>query len=152
MRNSGFTPRSIGNRFLNGAMKFWTLFIGVGAVIGAVMMWIDPSGKMWMMDTILDMLREKMPWPDIFFRNFIPSSFVLLGVNGITQFFAAFLLFRRHRLAAPATLACGIILMLWIVVEWFVFGFYGICNAYFTFGQLEAMTALASISKKRLKS
>jgi len=130
-------------------MKFWTLFIGFGAMVGALMMWIDPSGKMWMMDPILDILREKMPWPDIFFRNFIPSSFVLLAVNGLTQFFAAFLLFRKHRLAAPATLACGVILMMWIVVEWSLFGFYGICNIYFTFGLLEAVTALTYILIKR---
>ena len=27
--------------------KILTLFIGIGAVAGAVMMWIDPSGVSW---------------------------------------------------------------------------------------------------------
>ncbi len=27
--------------------KFLTLFIGIGAVAGAAMMWIDPTGVMW---------------------------------------------------------------------------------------------------------
>ena len=26
-------------------LKFLTLFIGIGAVVGAVMMWIDPLGQ-----------------------------------------------------------------------------------------------------------
>lgn len=130
---------------LNIMMKFWTLFIGIGALVGALMMWTDPSGKMWMMDPLLDMLRSKLPWFAAFFKNFVPSGFVLLAVNGITQYIAAWLLFRKHRLAAPATLICGVILMLWIALEWYIFGFYAICNVNFTFGLLEALTALCAI-------
>lgn len=130
-------------------MKFWTLFIGIGALVGAMMMWIDPSGKMWMLDVVLEMLRDKMPWPDIFFRNFIPSSFVLLTVNGFTQYIAFGLLLKKHRWAPLAVLACGIILMLWIILEWCIFGFFGICNAYFTFGVLEALTAILAIRAKK---
>jgi len=126
-------------------MKFWTLFIGVGALVGALMMWIDPTGVIWMLDPVLEMLRAKMPWPDIFFKNFIPSSFVLLAVNGFTQYTAAYLLFKKHKMATIVTLICGIILMCWIVLEWCIFGFYGICNAYFVFGLLETATAATAI-------
>ncbi len=56
--------------------KILTLFIGIGAVAGAAMMWIDPTGVMWGGEPLLEMLRAKMPWPDVFFRNFIPSGFV----------------------------------------------------------------------------
>ena len=128
--------------------KFLTLFIGIGAVIGAVMMWIDPSGAKWGMEPLLEMLRAKMPWPDIFFKNFIPSSFVLLGLNGITQFVAAFLLFKKHPLAYWAVLACGIILMLWIVLEWWVWGFNFMSNIYFVFGLVEAVAAVISLRKE----
>ena len=127
--------------------KFLTLFIGIGAVVGAVMMWIDPTGQMWGMEPLLEMLRAKMPWPDIFFRNFIPSSFVLLFLNGITQFVAAFLLFKKHRFAPYAVLICGIILMLWIVLEWWVWGFNAISNIYFVFGLVEALAAVESLRK-----
>ncbi|MGN0188698.1 MAG: hypothetical protein ACI395_04205 [Candidatus Cryptobacteroides sp.] len=130
-------------------MKFWTLFIGIGALVGALMMWTDPSGKIWLMDPLLEILRAKMPWPDVFFRNFVPSGFVLLAVNGITQYIAAWMLFKKHPFAASATLICGIILMLWIALEWYLFGFYGICNAYFTFGLLETLTAMYAIFRKR---
>ena len=130
-------------------LKFLTLFIGIGAVMGAVMMWIDPSGKMWGGEPLLEMLRAKMPWPDIFFKNFVPSGFVLLFLNGFTQFAAAFLLFKKHRLAPYAVLACGIILMLWIVLEWWVWGFNFMSNIYFVFGLVEAVAAVVSLRKLR---
>ena len=52
-----------------GLEKFWTLFIAIGAVWGAAMMWIDPTGAMWGMESLLELLRAKMPWPDVFFRD-----------------------------------------------------------------------------------
>ena len=130
-------------------LKILTLFIGIGAVMGAAMMWIDPSGQMWGMEPLLEMLRAKMPWPDVFFKNFIPSGFVLLILNGITQFAAAFLLFKKHPLAYWAVLACGIILMLWIVLEWWVWGFNFMSNIYFLFGLTEVVAAVISMRKER---
>lgn len=131
-----------------GLEKFWTLFIAIGAVWGTAMMWIDPTGAMWGMESLLELLRAKMPWPDVFFRDFIPSGFVLLIVNGLTQFFTAYLLFKRHRLAQHAVLACGIILMLWIILEWWVWGFNAISNVYFIFGLIEVVLAVVGIKLK----
>ena len=127
--------------------KFLTLFIGIGAVGGAVMMWVDPTGVKWGGEPLLELLRAKMPWPDIFFRNFIPSGFVLLAVNGLPQFLAALMLFKKHHLAQPAVLTCGIILMLWISLEWWIWGFNAICNAYFAFGLIEAILAIIGMTK-----
>lgn len=129
--------------------KFLTLFIGIGAVVGALMMWIDPSGQKWGMEPLLEMLRAKMPWPDVFFKNFIPSGFVLLAVNGLTQFLATILLFKKHRLAPHAVFACGIILMLWIVLEWWVWGFSFMSNIYFVFGLVEAVAAVISLRRQK---
>lgn len=126
------------------SLKFWTLFVGIGAVVGALMMWIDPSGKMWGMDQLLPTL-QVLPFKDILFRNFVFSGFVLLFVNGVTQFFAAALLFRRNRYAGAACLLCGVILMMWIALEWVLWGFQALSNAYFVFGALEALTAAAKI-------
>ena len=125
--------------------KILTLFIGIGAAAGAVMMWIDPNGATWGGEPLLEMLRAKMPWPDVFFKDFIPSGFVLLGLNGITQFVAAYLLFTEHRLAQHAVLACGIILMLWIVLEWWVWGFNALSNIYFVLGLVEVAAAIKII-------
>ena len=126
-------------------LKILTLFIGIGAIAGAVMMWIDPTGTTWGGEPLLEMLRAKMPWPDVFFKNFIPSGFVLLGLNGVTQIVAAYLLFKKHRLAQPAVLVCGIILMLWIVLEWWVWGLNALSNIYFMLGLAESVLALVSL-------
>lgn len=129
--------------------KILTLFIGIGAVGGTVMMWIDPTGVAWGGEPLLELLRAKMPWPDIFFQNFILSGFALLFLNGITQLAAAYLLFKKHPLAQWAVLVCGIILMLWIVLEWWVWGFNATSNIYFVFGLLEAVAAILRLRKEK---
>ena len=128
-------------------LKVLTLFIGIGAVAGAVMMWMDPTGTSWGGEPLLEMLRAKMPWPDVFFKDFIPSGFALLAVNGITQFAAAILLFKNHRLAPYVVLACGIILMLWIVLEWWVWGFNALSNVFFVLGLAEVFGIMTYINK-----
>ena len=126
-------------------LKILTLFIAVGAVGGAVMMWMDPTGVSWGGEPMLDLLRTKMPWPEVFFRDFIPSGFALLAVNGLPQLLAALMLFKKHPWACLVTLACGIILMLWIVLEWYVWGFVALSNIYFVLGLIEAVAAFYCI-------
>jgi len=127
----------------------FTLFIAIGAMGGAIMMWVDPSGNGWGGAELLDMLRAKMPWPDIFFRDFVPSGFVLLAVNGLTQFLAALMLIKKLPQAYGITLACGVVLMLWIVLEWWIFGFNPVSNVYFVFGLVEALAAFRALRKSQ---
>ena len=129
-------------------LKILTLFIAVGAVGGAVMMWMDPTGVSWGGEPMLEILRAKMPWPEVLFRDFIPSGFALLAVNGLPQLLAALMLFKKHPWTYRATLACSIILMLWIVLEWYVWGFVALSNIYFALGLIEAIAAFYCIRKK----
>ena len=122
-----------------------TLFVGIGAVAGATMMWIDPTGKMWGMEPLLEMLKAKMPWPDVFFKDFTPSGYVLLALNGLPQLMAAILLIKRHRLAPYSVMVCGSILMLWIILEWWAWGFNTLSNIYFVIGLLEVVAATVSL-------
>ena len=102
-------------------LKILTLFISIGAIGGAVMMWVDPTGVSWGGEAMLDL--------------------VLLAVNGLPQLLAAVMLFKKHPLAYWVTFACGIILMLWIALEWYVWGFVAISNIYFVLGLVEAVVA-----------
>jgi hypothetical protein len=113
------------------------------------MMWVDPTGVAWGGEPLLELLRAKMPWPDVFFRNFIPSGIVLLAVNGLTQFVAAYLLFKNHPLAYWAVLVCGIILMLWIALECWIWGFNPVGNFYFILGLVEPISAAISLHGNR---
>ena len=128
-------------------LKILTLFNAIGAIGGAVMMWMDPSGVSWGGEPMLDLLRAKMPWPDVLFRDFIPSGFALLAVNGLTQLLAALMLFKNHRWAYWAVLVCGIILMIWIALEWWIWGFVALSNIFFVLGVVEVVCAAICLKK-----
>ena len=97
---------------------------------------------------MLDLLRAKMPWPEVFFRDFVPSGFALLAVNGLPQLLAALMLFKKHPSAYWVAQACGLILMLWIVLEWYVWGFVALSNIYFVLGLIESVAAFYCTRKK----
>ena len=118
---------------------FWSLFIGFGAFCGSIMMFADPSGKMWKMDMLLPYLQQ-LPLSDIFFQNFIPSGIVLFLVNGITNFISFFFIIKRRRYAGLSALFCGIILILWIIFQFFVFPMNFMSMLYFIFGLIQALT------------
>jgi hypothetical protein len=105
---------------LRNISLFWGLFIGIGAVWGCTMMFIDPSGKIWGMDEILPFL-QKLPFAEIFFQNFLFPGIVLLIVNGLTNTISVILIFRRSKYAAFSGMMCGIILMLWISIQFLFF-------------------------------
>ena len=136
-----------GSVIMKTFLKILTIFIAVGAVGGAVMMWMDPTGLSWGGEPMLDLLRNKMPWPDVLFKNFIPSGFALLAANGLTQLLAALMLFKNHPWAYWAVLVCGVILMLWIVLEWYVWGFVALSNIFFVLGLVEVIGAVCCIRR-----
>ena len=147
LRSASWRGLGNGSVIMKTFLKILTIFIAVGAVGGAVMMWMDPSGVSWGGEPMLDLLRNKMPWPDVLFKNFIPSGFALLAANGLTQLLAALMLFKNHPWAYWAVLVCGVILMLWIVLEWYVWGFVALSNIFFVLGLVEVIGAVCCIKR-----
>lgn len=129
-------------------LLFWSAFIGLGAYWGAAMMFIDPTGAMWGMEPLLPMLR-RLPFSDFFFRDFIWSGVVLLCVNGLTNTVAFALLLKRHRLASPACIGCGAVLVVWIVAEFFIFGFNPLSDIYLVFGLVQFGTGVWAFRTER---
>lgn len=80
------------------ALIFWTLFIGIGAVGGAAMMLIDPSGRAMGMDAMLPYF-QVLPFAEVVFQDFTFSGWALLIVNGLTNLTAAGLLLAKKRRA-----------------------------------------------------
>ena len=77
-------------------LLFWTLFIGLGAVAGALAMLLDPSGKSMGMDAMLPYF-QVLPFADVVFQDFTFSGWALLIVNGLTNLTAAgLLLAKKH--------------------------------------------------------
>ena len=120
-------------------MGGWELFIGLGAIAGASMMFADPTGRMFGMEPMLPAFRV-LPLHEVLFRDLLFPGIALLLCNGLTNIVAFVLLRRRSRFAGRAGMICGIILMLWIGIQFCIFPLNVISTAYFLFGCTEALT------------
>lgn len=123
---------------------FWTLFIGIGAVGGAVTMLFDPTGKTAGMDAMLPYF-QKLPFADVLFRDFTFSGIALLIVNGLTNLTAATLLIMKKRAGATLGMTFGITLMLWICIQFYMFPLNFMSTIYFIFGFTQAATGYAAL-------
>lgn len=130
---------------------FWSIFIGAGAVLGAAMMFMSPSGEMFGMTPMLPLLR-KLPLSDIFFNDFIWPGIALLLVNGVTNAVALVMLVKRSRYGGLAGGICGIILMLWIMVQFVVFPINFMSSIFFLFGLLQAMNGFILYRRENLNN
>lgn len=129
----------IARRFL----IFWTLFIGIGAVGGAVMMLTDTSGRSMGMNAMLPYF-QKLPFAEYVFQDFLFSGIALLIVNGITNLTAVFLLFKNKKAGIYCGGIFGVTLMLWICIQFYMFPPNFMSTIYFIFGFLQAVTGYAA--------
>ena len=128
-------------KFLRGALYFWTLFIGLGALGGGVCMLIEPSGSIMQMEPLLPYFKV-LPLSDLLFQNYTFPGIALLLVNCVPQLIAALLLVKKHAFAARLCLICGVLLMLWIIIQFIIFPLNALSTSYFIFGALEAACAI----------
>ncbi len=118
---------------------FWTLFVGLGAVWGAICMLIDPSGKLLQMDAMLPYF-QKLPFADILFTDYTFSGVALLIVNGLTNLTAAGLLLAKKKSGVVLGGVFGVTLMLWICIQFYMFPANVLSIAFFIFGACQALT------------
>lgn len=118
---------------------FWTLFVGIGAVAGAISMLADPSGKILGMDPLLPFF-QVLPFASTLFSDFTFSGIMLLIVNGVTNLAAASLLLAKKPLGITLGMIFGITLMLWIVIQFVIFPPNIMSIIYFIFGFLQFVT------------
>lgn len=138
-------------KILRYFLMFWTLFIGIGALWGTTMMFIDPSGEMWGMDELLYGM-QVLPYSEIFLQDFILPGIALFLVNGLFQIITSVLLFSKNKYASICGMCCGIILMLWICLQFYIWNFNPLSNAYFVFGLLEAINGFVLYRLERKKA
>lgn len=127
---------------------FWGYFIGIGAVVGFLMMMIDPDGVIFMMKPLLALLRDALPFVASLFNNFIPSGFVLLFVIGVPNFISIAMIHKHHKYAQLSGLLCGTILLLWIILEFYIWGFETLSIIYGVFALLQIINALFWIFRR----
>ena len=125
------------------ALIFWTLFIGIGAVGGAAMMLIDPSGRAMGMDAMLPYF-QVLPFAEVVFQDFTFSGWALLIVNGLTNLTAAGLLLAKKWAGVVLGGVFGVTLMLWICIQFYMFPLNFMSTSFFVFGLAQAATGWAA--------
>lgn len=118
---------------------FWCLFVGIGALWGSINMFIDPTGKLLQMDTMLPYF-QVLPFSDILFKNYIFPGIALLIVNGISNLVAAYLLIKNKKSGIILGTAFGLTLMLWIIIQFIVFPTNILSITYFVVGIIQLIT------------
>lgn len=118
---------------------FWTLFVAIGAVGGALCMIFDPSGKTLGMNEMLPYF-QVLPFADVLFQNFLFPGIALLIVNGLTNLTAAVLLLKKEKLGVILGGIFGVTLMLWICIQFYMFPMNFMSTSFFVIGLLQAIT------------
>lgn len=124
-------------------LVFWTLFIGIGAVGGALAMFIDPSGVSVGMNELLPYF-QVLPFSEVLFQNLLFPGISLLVVNGITNLTAAILLLMKKRAGVICGGVFGITLMLWICIQFCILPPNVMSTSFFIFGLCQAVTGYAA--------
>ena len=138
-------PNIMKLNIVRGFQLFWAYFIALGAIVGFGMMVYDPSGVTFQMEPLLPMLRNAFPFLSFMFSNFICSAFALLIVNGLTNMISIYLIHNNSEYDALSGLMCGIILMLWIIAEFYIWGLSGLSVAYGIFALCQIANAVIFI-------
>ena len=120
-------------------LKFWCLFVGIGAIYGSLNMLIDPTGKSLGMDGMLKYF-SVLPFSDVLFQDYTFSGISLLIVNGITNITAYILLLKNKKIGVVLGMVFGITLMLWITIQFIIFPMNILSTMYFIFGLLQFIT------------
>ena len=123
-------------------LVFWCIFIGIGAVAGAIGMFVDISGKTLGMDEMLPYF-QVLPFADVLFQNFLFPGIALLIVNGISNLIAAGLMLMKKKLGIILGGLFGFTLMLWICIQFVIFPANFMSTTYFIFGLAQLATGYA---------
>lgn len=129
---SRFTPTRI-------ALMFWTLFIGLGALWGSVMMFLAPDGSLLRMDGLLPYFKV-LPLSNLLYQNYIFPGIALLLINGIPNLVTFYLLMKKKKKGVVLGGILGVTLMLWITIQFVIFPSNILSQSYFIFGLIQALT------------
>lgn len=134
---------------LRRTMLSWAYFIGIGAIWGSIMFFIDSSGVMWGMEPILAILKTKLPIFGDLFNNFTASGIVLFLVVGLPNIISVILTHKRSEFALVSNIISAIMLILWVLLEFYVWGLVPLSVAYLIFGILQLTTSIWLQIKER---
>lgn len=118
---------------------FWCLFVGIGALIGSLGMFFDPTGKLLGMDQMLPYFKV-LPLSNILFKNYLFSGIALLIVNGSSNFIAAYYLLKNKKIGIILGGTFGFTLMLWTTIQFIIFPPNFLSTSFFIIGLIQLLT------------
>ena len=140
-------------KIFRALLLFWTIFIGIGALVGGVCMLIKPDGSILHMETMLPYF-SVLPFSDVLFQDYVFSGIMLIIVNGLTNISAFILILLKKRIGYILGIIFGFTLMLWIIIQFVIFPPNLLDTFYFIFGCLQLVcgyVALVSFNQATFK-
>ena len=131
-------------KVFKGLLIFWTLFIGLGALIGGICMLIKPDGSLLHMESMLPYF-EALPFSDVLFKDYTFSGIALIIVNGLTNISAFILIILNKRIGYILGTVFGFTLILWIIIQFVIFPTNLLDILYFSFGCLQLITGYVAL-------
>ena len=118
-------------------------FVGVGALFGGIMAFLDPTGELFGLSTEL---LKKGP-----FNNFLIPGLFLFTVIGLGHMLSFWLVKKRIKFHPYISGALGCILMAWIVIQCYILEAINILHViYFIIGAIEGVMSLYMLLKLKL--
>lgn len=130
----------------NKVLLIISLFIGINAIIGSGLMFIDKTGSLLKMNYLLIYFKE-LPLSNILFNDYLFSGICLLIINGITNIAGSIMLIKNKKIFYDLEIIFGILLMLLIIIQFIILPFNLLSLTFFTLGLIQ--TILAYICKVR---
>lgn len=130
----------------NKVLLIISLFIGINAIIESGLMFIDKTGSLLKMNCLLIYFKE-LPLSNILFNDYLFSSICLLIINGITNIVGSIMLIKNKKISYDLEIIFGILLMLWIIIQFIILPFNLLSLTFFILGLIQ--TILAYICKVR---
>lgn len=121
-----------------------SLFIGINAIIGSFMMFIDKTGNLLKMNDLLIYFKV-LPLNNILFNDYIFPGICLLIVNGISNIIAIVMLIKKNNYNLEIN--SGILLMLWTTIQFVILPFNMLSFSFFILGLIQVI--LSYICKVR---
>lgn len=109
-------------------------------------MFIDKTGSLLKMNYLLIYFKV-LPLSNILFNDYLFSGICLLIINGITNIAGSIMLIKNKKISYDLEIIFGILLMLWIIIQFIILPFNLLSLTFFLLGLIQ--TILAYICKVR---
>lgn len=109
------------SRFSIARRLLITLYIstGIAALYGAAMMFASPDGALLHMEGILPCFKV-LPFSDYLYNDYIFPGIALLSIIGIPHLYTGIYLIRSNKKCRLSVILPGIILSLWIILQFII--------------------------------